>query len=203
MLAEERSLKERSKTSEKISKLFSYTSVLSSHGLWLVGLQTEEVEAQANLSHSAPSAPKMTTACLDVVVQWIGVAAAMRSTTVGRQMCMVLIWTTSDRWHSLCPASSSRSVCVRVVEGVWIGVLDIFQVVCRKLFHERSQHVWHSMQGYSWDCGNRSSSAFPSHAQIVSPVPRMKTAVFLSAAANPHSFFWSSASKNRSKYILF
>ena len=37
-------------------------------------------------------------------------------------------------------------------------------------------------------------SAFQSQAQIVSPVLRMRSAVFLSAATDPHSFFCSSTS---------
>ena len=42
-----------------------------------------------------------------------------------------------------------------------------------------------------------SSSAFPGHAQIVNPVLRAKSAVFLSAVPCPHSFSWSPASSGK------
>lgn len=92
----------------------------------IVWLQTEEVEARASLSRSAPSAPRMTTVCWDAAVQWIGVAAAMRSTTVGRPTCTAPISTTSDQWRWLCPVSSSRSVgAVVELERLRIPVLGL------------------------------------------------------------------------------
>ena len=39
-----------------------------------------------------------------------------------------------------------------------------------------------------------SSSSFPGHIQMVNPVPRAKSAVFLSAVTGPHSFSWSPTS---------
>ena len=43
-----------------------------------------------------------------------------------------------------------------------------------------------------WGLGGHSapSFAFPGHAVIVSPTLRMKSVVFLRAAAKPHSFSW-------------